>query len=253
MFKRVYFVVALCLAPLESVANEPGSLLKNVMHGCFLSTNDNLEVSCDAKASAGSRWTLEPANDGQATTLYSAAHDCVLGVSRDRSNDQLACYSPGSERNAHTAFDLKPTGRVFNLVSGPRRCAVYGNRQDIPTCLGLEASQDQQWAVVSPSANPAPAPRVSGFRTLGRETCQPIRTQRDGAPMTATFRVGAGVKGQVELVWADKNGNWQNYGWLSAGQSLEINSFGEHQWVMRLGQQCAYARVTKGDTKFIFE
>lgn len=132
--------------PAGEAAAQTGSLFRNVMHGCYLTTNDNGEISCDANATSGSRWELSPADDGNYSSFYNLKHNCALAMGRDGADsDQLSCYFNGDEQQAAYEFSFNPVGDVFNLVNARRDCGVYGNPTDIVTCLSLEGSSDQQW------------------------------------------------------------------------------------------------------------
>lgn len=141
-----------------SAANQPaseampqtGSLFRNVMHDCYLSTNDNGEISCDMVAGAGSRWELSPEDEGKYTSLYNLKYSCALAMGRGKDDsDQVACYFNGDEQKAAYKFDFRPVGDVFNLFNARRKCGIYGNPTDIVTCLQLEGSMDQQWVAVN--------------------------------------------------------------------------------------------------------
>lgn len=136
--------------PASAAELQTGSLFRNVMHDCYLSTNDNGEISCDMVATAGSRWELSPADDGKYSSLYNLKHSCALAMGRDGADsDQLSCYFNGDEQQAAFEFSINPVGGVFNLVNARRDCGVYGNPTEIVTCLSLEGSSDQQWEMIN--------------------------------------------------------------------------------------------------------
>jgi hypothetical protein len=149
MFRIGIFFAFLMACSTSASAQDSGSLFLNVMHNCYLSTNDNGEISCDAQASAGSRWEMAPEDDGQYSSFYNLKHACMLAMGRNRQDSSmLSCYFDGSEQDAAYKFDLKERGNVFTIYNVRRECGVYANTRDNAECLPLESSSDQEWEIL---------------------------------------------------------------------------------------------------------